>query len=82
VLEPTVREAFCLRALVPGLDEISRDVDPEDVGAPPRSWQRRRSVAAPEIQNFEARSYAKALDDGLSRMLAAMRVKSPFSHNA
>jgi hypothetical protein len=83
-LEPAVRQALCLRAPVPGFDEIARDVDAEDVSAEPGRRQGRRPVATSQVQHLQSRGMPSpaTTTSPLSRMLAAMRVKSPFSHDA
>jgi hypothetical protein len=78
MLEPAVRQAFSLHASISGIDKSGRDIDAEDVGAQPGLWQSRRPVTAiPALTPSPATTSSP-----LSRMLAAMRVKSPFSHSA
>jgi len=66
LLKVRVRQAFGLGAPGSGLDQVPRDVDTEDLGAAPRFRQRRRAVAAAEIQHFHARRNAEAIYERVS----------------
>ena len=80
-----VGEALGLGSAVPGLDEVARDVDAQHVGAEPGGRQRGGAVAAAEVEDLHAGrdpQVRRRAASPLSRMLAAMRVKSPFSHSA
>ena len=72
------------RALVAGLNKIFRDVHAKYVRAKRRGRQGGRSIAASKIKDFKALCDAKLLTSAspLSRIVAAMRVKSPFSQRA
>ena len=73
-----------LRRAGAGLDQVPRDVDDQDVGAEARRGQRGRAVAAAEVEDVHAVGDPELLTSSspLSRMVAAIRVKSPFSHSA
>ena len=72
--------AYLARGGFPAFDKIARDVDAEDLSAQSGLWQGRRPVAASQVQNFHSRVMPRAATTAspLSRMLGAMRVKSPF----
>ena len=83
-MESEVRQAEALRSCVACLDEVACDVDAQDGRPEPRRWNSRGPVAASEIQDLEpvGDSNVATSASPLSRMLSAMRVKSPFSQSA
>ena len=84
MLKPEVRKAVLLRAPVSGFDEASRNVDAQYVSQSLAAGS--AVVPSPQprsrtLSDFEIPS-AWTSASPLSLMLAAMRVKSPFSHSA
>ena len=74
-----------LGPLVPGLHQVARDINAQHVRSEFRRGYCRRAIATAEIQNLEAlRDMPSRWTSAspLSRMLSAMRVKSPFSQSA
>jgi hypothetical protein len=63
LLEPAVRETFGVRASIAGLDEVAGDVDAQHLRAEARRRNRRRAVAAAEVQHLEPLRDADALDE-------------------
>ena len=83
-LKRQVREALFLGPTVPGLDEVSAQCRRRALGPEPSGGNGRGPVATAEVQHLESLGDADRSTSAspLSRMLAAMRVKSPFSHSA
>jgi hypothetical protein len=73
-----VGQALRRGPLIFSLDEVARDIDAQHVRSEFRRGQCGRAIAASEIQDLETFFYSESL----SRMVAAMRVKSPFSQSA
>ncbi len=82
--EPDVRAALRPGAPVAGRDEVARDVDAQHVRTESCRGQRRRAVAGADVEDAHAFRDAELADEAspLSRIVSAIRVKSPFSHNA
>src|SRR5262249_34409124 len=68
LLKREVREARFLGPPVAGVDEVPRDVDAEHIRAEVCRRQRRRSVAASEIENIKPFVHAEALDERLAAL--------------
>ena len=75
-----------LRALFAGLDEISRDVDAEDIGSALRFGSAVDAVArTAEVEDFHSVVTPIQLDERVSALahgVTAMRVQIVFSHRA
>jgi len=83
-LKLAIGKAMLSGALVSSLNEVCYNIDAQHVRSEFRRWQCRGAIAASKIQNFQTFCDSKSLDERLplSRMLSAMRVKSPFSQSA
>ena len=83
-LKLAFRRALCLCALVPGLNEVARDIDARHVRSESRRWQCRRFISASEIQDSEAFCNSESLDERLSALSHTLcnTSKVAFSHNA
>ena len=68
LLEAEIGQVVFLRAAVPGLDEISRDVHAQDVRSALRFRQRSGAVAATEVEDFHSRRDADSLDERVSAL--------------
>src|SRR5438874_1644993 len=72
-LKSAIGKPLFLCALVSGLNKISGNIDAQHFSSKSRGGQRRRAVAASEIQNFETLSDPEALDERLSALPHALR---------
>lgn len=84
LLKLTIRKAQLLGASVPRLNEVPRDIDTQYFGSKFRCRNRGCSVATSEVQDLSPFVIPSLLTrtSPLSLMLAAIRVKSPFSQSA
>jgi hypothetical protein len=70
-LELEILQAELLRAPVPGLDEVARDVDTQHVRAELRRGHRGGSVSASEIEHLDAARHAELADERLAALAHA-----------
>src|SRR5208283_3226328 len=63
---------FLLRSPVTGLDQVSRDVDAQHLGAEPRRRQRGRPVTEAKVEDPESLPDAEAADQRLSTLAHAL----------
>src|SRR5262245_40450276 len=72
MLESEVAETLCRSTAVSGLDEVPGNVDAQHVGAQPRCGQRRRPVAASEVEDFHSPRDTETLDECLAAFAHAL----------
>lgn len=83
-LKPAVREACLPGADVAGRNEVRCNIDAQDIGSEPCLRQAVVPSPHPRSSTLSPFVIPRLLTKAspLSRMLAEMRVKSPFSHSA